>query len=297
MSLKALDNGYCEEWIKELKSASIDPVHRSIPSSLKTINQALGGFRLGEVTAIAGLPGHGKSILCEQITFDLAKMFSEDEGDKKRSIYYVTLEMAAGLLMNRAIAMRGSIKSDKLTNPDRLHDVDWETINSIIEEMSAWPIAINDDNSMSIQEIITDVKKLMNLYIPRFVVIDYLQLLSGTSDVAGIDSVIRDVKRLSTECKVHVLLVSSLNGINQLRGSRAIDYNVDNVMKLERPDLLGNKSSVWENIVKLTITKARNHHWGKYYMEWEPDRLLFRDLEPTRVRDLRLAEAQESQYG
>ena len=149
-----------------------------------------------------------------------------------------------------------------------------------IERLSKAPIYIDDSAALNIFELRAKCRRLKNKYNVGLIIIDYLQLMSGSADKNSnreqeISKISRDLKSLAKELQVPIIALSQLSReverrkegnkvpqLSDLRESGAIEQDADMVMFLYRPeyhDITSNEmgeSNKGDTYVK--IAKHRN---------------------------------------
>ena len=291
-TLKPLDIAAQEAKVY-LREARTNPLLRAIPIPLDTIHRALGGLRLGELTFVGGYEGMGKSALVEQLAFSLAESFLEDEG-QMRGVFYASMEMRTRQLVNRAIVQRFGVNPFKVNNPDRLSEEELSIYETYYDEVSNLPVIFDDQPGNSIPDIRKQLERMKQDLIPRIVVIDYLQLLQNTDDVAGLDNTSQALKDIAGDYNCHVICISSLNRSDSnvpsnknLRGSGGIAYNSDNTCFVHRPYVSDPYSNhLWSDYSIFRVGKAREGIVGDHYLLWNGDKVSFTDLTVAQQREV-----------
>jgi replicative DNA helicase len=149
-----------------------------------------------------------------------------------------------------------------------------------IQRLSSAPMYIDDTAALNIFELRAKCRRLKNKHNIGMVIIDYLQLMSGSSDKntnreQEISKISRDLKGLAKELQIPIIALSQLSRavesrkegdkvpqLSDLRESGAIEQDADMVMFLYRPEYYGitanenGESNKGETHVK--IAKHRN---------------------------------------
>ena len=129
----------------------------------------------------------------------------------------------------------------------------------------------------------------------ELVVVDYLQLLSGSrsdSRVQEVTEISRGLKAMARELNVPVLALSQLSRavesrsdrrprLSDLRDSGGIEQDADIVMFVYREDYY-NPETDRQHITDLIIAKHRNGPTGRIELYFHPERLRFMSLDKQR---------------
>ena len=132
------------------------------------------GLHGGEMIILAARPGMGKTALALNMA-SFAAMHT------KKAVAIFNLEMSAEMLVNRMIASVGQIDSYKLQTGNML-ERDWQRYNEALSQLSETNIFIEDNVSVTAQDIRAKCRRLANSEAGLgLVVIDYLQLINSGS--------------------------------------------------------------------------------------------------------------------
>ena len=205
-----------------------------------------------------------------------------------------SLEMSKEQLVNRLFSLESKVDAQVLRN-GRLEDSDWERLIESAEIIGNSNLIIDDTPSISIAELRSKCRKYkmeMNLGV---IIIDYLQLMSGssggkssTSRQQEISDISRSLKAVARELNVPVIALSQLSRaveqrddkrpmLSDLRESGAIDQDADVVMFIYRDDYY-NKESEKKNIAEIIVAKQRNGPVGTVELAWRPQYTQFGNL-------------------
>ena len=197
-----------------------------------------------------------------------------------------SLEMSKEQLVNRLFSLESKVDAQVLRN-GRLEDSDWERLIESAEIIGNSNLIIDDTPSISIAELRSKCRKYkmeMNLGV---IIIDYLQLMSGssggkssTSRQQEISDISRSLKAVARELNVPVIALSQLSRaveqrddkrpmLSDLRESGAIEQDADVVMFIYRDDYY-NKESEKKNIAEIIVAKQRNGPVGTVELAWRP---------------------------
>ena len=196
-----------------------------------------------------------------------------------------SLEMSKEQLVNRMLSMESRVDSQKLRT-GTLSDSDWD---AVVEGIGT----IDDTPGISIMELRSKCRKVKLEYGLSIVIIDYLQLMSGSGKGGEnrqqeISEISRSLKALARELNAPVIALSQLSRacetrpdhrpmLSDLRESGAIEQDADMVMFLYRDDYY-HKDTENPNIAEVIIAKQRNGPIGTVNLLWRPELTKFENL-------------------
>mgnify|MGYP000920576948 CR=1 FL=1 len=208
-----------------------------------------------------------------------------------------SLEMSKEQLVNRLFSLESKVDAQVLRN-GRLEDSDWERLIESAEIIGNSNLIIDDTPSISIAELRSKCRKYkmeMNLGV---IIIDYLQLMSGssggkssTSRQQEISDISRSLKAVARELNVPVIALSQLSRaveqrpdhrpmLSDLRESGAIEQDADVVMFLYREGYYNRDlSEAEQRVAEVIIAKQRNGPIGTVNLLWIPELTKFTDMD------------------
>jgi len=141
-----------------------------------------------------------------------------------KPVAFFSLEMSSIQLVKRLISMETEIHGEKLKN-GKLEDYEWQQLNTAIERMSDRNIFIDDTPAINIFELRAKCRRLKMQHNIEMVMIDYLQLMTGSMDgnkggnrEQEISSISRALKGLAKELNIPVIALSQLSRAVETRG-------------------------------------------------------------------------------
>ncbi|WP_322962505.1 DnaB-like helicase C-terminal domain-containing protein [Mycoplasmopsis cynos] len=263
-----------------------------IPEGLKTgfntLDNLLKGLKAGQLVILAARPGVGKTALALNIAKNITQeetINSNHEIIRPYSCAFISLEMPYMELTLRLYSSMSNIPLAKLQKPSLLDSTEMTSLRSTIAtNKDLTNLYLDDNTSSKISDIIWKIRQL-NKEIPgglQLIVIDYLQLISG-SEFSGnrqneIAQISRSLKLLALDLKIPIIALSQLSRtvetrenkrpqLSDLRESGAIEQDADIVIFLSRNILhkkTNNENEFIENhsITEVTIAKNRNGQVG-----------------------------------
>lgn len=203
-----------------------------------------------------------------------------------------SLEMSKEQLVNRLFSLESRVDA-QLLRSGNLQDTDWENLIEGAGIIGRSKLIIDDTPGISISELRSKCRKYKLEHDLKLVIIDYLQLMSGSgksdSRQQEISDISRSLKGLARELKVPVIALSQLSRqveqrtndhrpiLSDLRESGAIEQDADVVMFIYRDDYY-NKDTVDKNIAEIIIAKQRNGPIGTVNLVWLPQYTKFESV-------------------
>ncbi len=243
-----------------------------VASGFIELDKATGGWQKSDLIIVAARPAMGKTAF----TLALARNAAIDH---KKPVAIFSLEMSSSQLVQRMISMESHIPSEKIRKGN-LHPYEYQILTSKIDKLKEAPIFIDDTPAINIFEIRSKCRRLKQQHDIQMIVIDYLQLMSGTGDGRGgnreqeISQISRSLKGLAKELGIPVIALSQLSRavetrggdkkpiLSDLRESGAIEQDADIVIFLYRGEYYGLDTDAEgnsnRNIAEVIIAKHRN---------------------------------------
>lgn len=243
-----------------------------ISSGFRKYDELTLGFQPGELVILAARPAMGKSALAINMAMNVAR--------NGKSVAIFTLEMSSEQVALRMLSATSKVNSRKLRNGIEITNQEWKNVAAAKNELENYNIYFEDSSGIKISELYTKCRQLRQQNKLDFVVIDYLQLLSGTVNYGGnrvteVSEISRKLKNLARDLRVPVLALSQLSRnvesrsdkhpqMSDLRESGSIEQDADIVMFLYREnyyeptDTPSNRETV-----ELDIKKNRSGGLGK----------------------------------
>lgn len=257
--------------VKQLEEISKKDGTSGVPTGFRDLDRVTGGFQPSDMIVLAARPGMGKTAFVISMARNAAVDF-------KKGVAVFSLEMSSLQLVNRLIASETGISGEKLKKGS-LEPYEWEQLNSRIGKLNNAPIYINDTPGLSVFELRAQCRRLKAEKDIQMVIIDYLQLMSGSSDSRGnreqeISTISRAIKGIAKELNVPVIALSQLSRavetrggdkrpmLSDLRESGAIEQDADMVMFIYRPEyyniLQDEDGNSTQGLGELIIAKNRH---------------------------------------
>lgn len=242
-----------------------------VPTGFFDLDRITSGMQAGDLIVLAARPSMGKTALAINIAEHVA--LNED-----LPVAVFSMEMGASQLAIRIVGSIGRIDQGRLRT-GKLIDDEWPRLNDAIEKLKTVSLSIDETPGLTTSELRASARRLARSCGKLgLVVVDYLQLMSGSSGGDGenrateLGEISRGLKMLAKELQCPVIALSQLNrGVEQrtdkrpmmsdLRESGAIEQDADVIMFIYRDDYY-NKDSKDPGVAEIIIAKQRNGPTG-----------------------------------
>lgn len=273
----------------------IDELHkekgklRGYPTGFTDLDNLLAGLQKSDLITLAARPSVGKTSLALDIVRHIAIR-------ERIPCGIFSLEMSKEQLVDRLLCTEANVdlwrmRTGKLSEESD----DFPKIGHAMGVLSEAPIFIDDSPTSTVMEIRTKARRLQAEHKLGFLVIDYLQLLEGSSFRPGesrvqeVSEISRGLKAIARELNIPVLAVSQLSRavesrtppipqLADLRESGSIEQDSDVVMFIYREELY-KKDTERKNIAEIHVKKHRNGPTGMIELFFDHNKVCFRNLE------------------
>ena len=256
-----------------------------IPTGFIDLDYRTAGMQPSDLILVAARPSMGKTAF----ELNLAQYMAFK---KNLTVALFSLEMSKEQLVNRMFSLESSVDAQKL-RIGQLNDQEWERLIESAGTIGKSNLIIDDTPGISIAELRSKCRKYKLEHDLSIIMIDYLQLMTGSgrseSRQQEISDISRSLKALARELNVPVVALSQLSRaveqrpdhrpmLSDLRESGAIEQDADVVMFLYRDDYY-NHDSPDKGISEVIIAKQRNGPIGTVKLAWLPEYTKFANLE------------------
>ena len=243
------------------------------------------GMQPADLILVAARPSMGKTALVLNIA-----QYVAFKSDLPLAVF--SLEMSREQLVNRLFSLESRVDSQHIRTGN-LSDREWEDLIDGAGIVGRSKLIIDDTPGISVPELRSKCRKFKLEHDIQMVIIDYLQLMSGSgrtdSRQQEVSEISRALKALARELSVPVIALSQLSRaveqrpdhrpmLSDLRESGAIEQDADVVMFIYRDDYY-NKDSEKKGIAEIIIAKQRNGPIGTVELAWLPDYTKFANIQ------------------
>jgi replicative DNA helicase len=221
-----------------------------VPTGFPSLDHITYGWQPTDLIILAARPSVGKTAFALNLARNAAL-----HPRKSIPVGFFSLEMSAGQLVQRILSAESEIWLEKIAR-GRLQEHEMKQLYAKgIQRLAQAPIFIDDTAALNIFELRAKCRRLKNKHNVGLIIIDYLQLMSGTGENRNtnreqeISRISRDLKGLAKELQVPIIALSQLSRevekrkegskmpqLSDLRESGAIEQDADMVMFLYRPE-------------------------------------------------------------
>ncbi len=232
--------------IDELRTKTEDI--SGVPSGFSTLDRVTYGWQQTDLIILAARPAVGKTAFALNLARNAAL-----HPTKPTPVAFFSLEMGAGQLVQRILSAESEIKMEKISR-GKLEDYEYQQLHTKgVKKLEVAPIFIDDTAALNVFEFRAKARRLVNKHNVGLIIIDYLQLMSGTGDKGSnreqeISTISRNLKGLAKELNIPIIALSQLSRavetrkeskmpqLSDLRESGAIEQDADMVMFIYRPE-------------------------------------------------------------
>jgi len=268
----------------EIESRSLGTAVAGIPVNFYDLDAITQGLQRSDLIIVAGRPAMGKTSIVLNIAKNVAQLH-------QLPVCVFSLEMSKEQLTYRLLSMEVGIESGRLRT-GRLQQEEWPLLGQGINSLGQLPLFIDDKPNSGVLEMRSLCRRLMAETGKELglIVIDYLQLMEGTSDnrVQELSRITRGLKGMARELHVPVIALSQLSRgvesrtnkrpmLSDLRESGSIEQDADLVLMIYRDEYY-NPETADRGITEVIVTKHRNGPVGTVKLLFEPQFTRFRNL-------------------
>lgn len=256
-----------------------------VPTGFIDLDYRTAGMQPSDLILIAARPSMGKTAFALNIAQYVAFK-------KNTPVAIFSLEMSKEQLVNRMFSLESSVDAQKLRT-GQLNDQEWERLIESAGVIGKSNLIIDDTPGISIAELRSKCRKYKLENNLSMIIIDYLQLMTGSgrtdSRQQEISDISRSLKAIARELNVPVIALSQLSRaaeqrpdhrpmLSDLRESGAIEQDADVVMFIYRDEYY-NHDTDKKGISEIIIAKQRNGPIGTIELAWLPEYTKFANLE------------------
>ena len=249
-----------------------------VPSGYAALDRITCGWQKTDLIILAARPSVGKTAFALNLAMNAAM-----NAGKPFPVAVFSLEMGSGQVVRRFMAAAAEIPMENISR-GHLQEHEFLQLTQRITKLATAKIFLDDQAALNIFELRAKARRLKQKHDIQMILIDYLQLMSGSSTSKSgnrqeeISKISRDLKALAKELQVPIIALSQLNRsvetrkeskipqLSDLRESGAIEQDADLVMFLYRPEYYGlNNDEMGETVegeVQIHIAKHRNGTTG-----------------------------------
>ncbi len=280
--------------IKDVLMESFDDIEKvaanggtvaGISTGFVDLDQKTAGLHPSDLVIVGARPAMGKTAFGLNLVQNAAV-----KGGKTCAVF--NLEMSKKQIVNRMLACEAGVSMEHIRSGN-MTDQDWEKLVEALGPLSEAPIYIDDTGGITFAEVRSKCRKLKIEHGLDLVMIDYLQLMSGSGRAGDnrqqeISEISRGLKMMARELDVPVIALSQLSRtlesradhrpmMSDLRESGAIEQDADVIIFLYRDEYY-HPDSEDKNIAEIIIGKQRNGPVGTVKLRYDGEYTRFSNL-------------------
>lgn len=282
-SLQERQNQFYEKGAKETGITG-EPTHFS------DVDRMINGLNPSHLVIVAGRPAMGKTAFAINIAENVC--FKNNT-----PVLIFSLEMSAEQLLHRIICSQAEVESDKIRTGS-LTGMEYQRIVSTVKKMQQHTMIIDDQPGLKVTDLRARARRVKEIYNVGLIVIDYLQLLSGSSNFHGgenrqneISEISRMLKNLARELNVPVICASQLSRkvedrqghrpmMSDLRESGSIEQDSDIIIFLLRREYYDPYDKPGH--AEIIVAKNRHGQIGNIEMTYRKEYTQFANFTPIK---------------
>jgi replicative DNA helicase len=227
-----------------------------ISTGLIDMDKKLGGLHPSDLLILAGRPSMGKTSLATNIAFNIAKAYRRGrlpdgtEGAVEGGVVgFFSLEMSAEQLAARILSEAAEVPSEQIRRGD-MTEGEFRRFVEAAKALEACPLYIDDTPALPISQVAARARRLKRTHGLDVLMVDYLQLLKGSSKenrVQEVSEITQGLKAIAKELNIPVIALSQLSRqvenredkrpqLSDLRESGSIEQDADVVMFVYREE-------------------------------------------------------------
>ncbi len=227
-----------------------------VSTGLIDLDKKLGGLHPSDLIILAGRPSMGKTSLATNIAFNVAKAYKRGarpdgtEGAVDGGVVgFYSLEMSAEQLAARILSEAAEVPSEQIRRGD-MTEAEFRRFVEAAKALEACPLYIDDTPALPISQVAARARRLKRTHGLDVLMVDYLQLLRGTSKesrVQEVSEITQGLKAIAKELNIPVIALSQLSRnvesredkrpqLSDLRESGSIEQDADVVMFVYRDE-------------------------------------------------------------
>ena len=278
--------------LKESMESAVNLIHNllqrkgelsGVPTGFIDLDRLTFGLHAQEMIVLAARPSMGKTSLA----LNIAETAVLGGGSRKTPIptLVFSLEMSAEQLAFRLLCSYSRVNMTRIRE-GMIRKEDEKRLAHRAKEIKDAPLWIDDSGNLTILDLRAKARRMASKAKLGLVVIDYLQLISGTDNRVPreqqIADISRSIKAMAKELNVPVLVLSQLNReserekrrprLSDLRESGSIEQDADVVILLAKAPEKEDEDQVSPSReVQLIIAKQRNGPIGDIALTFIPE--------------------------
>jgi len=239
-----------------------------VPTGFADLDNLCQGLQPGDLVIVAGRPSMGKTSFGMCIAYNAAR-------EMNKPVAVFSLEMSKEQLVQRMLCAEAMVDQHKIRS-GFIADEDWGKLTQKASDLAKLPLFIDDSGVLTVRQLRAKTRRLHMEKGLGLIVIDYLQLMQGSSRIENRQQEIADISRslkgLAKELGVPIIALAQLSRsveqrqdkrpqMSDLRESGSLEQDADMVMFIYRDEYY-NPDTEKIGIADIIIAKQRNGPTG-----------------------------------
>lgn len=241
-----------------------------VPTDYHDLDKMTAGLQRADLIILAARPSMGKTALAINMAQNAAVLH-------RVPVAIFSLEMSKEQLGMRILGSISRVDAQRLRT-GFLKETDWTKLTRAVGMLAEAPIFIDDTPAITVLEMRAKARRLKTEHDIGLVVVDYLQLMRGRTNVQSreqeISEISRALKAMAKELGIPVLALSQLNRslesrpnkrpqLSDLRESGAIEQDADVILFIYRDEVYNKaEDNPRKGLAEIIIGKQRNGPTG-----------------------------------
>ncbi|MCE2983144.1 MAG: replicative DNA helicase [Parachlamydia sp.] len=273
-----------------------------IPSHFIDMDKMINGLNNSNLMILAARPAMGKTSFALNIAENVCFK-------NKVPVGIFSLEMSAEQLVHRIVCSQAEVESDKIKS-GALDGGEFQRIVTCVSDMQKHVMIIDDQAGLKITDLRARARRMKECYGIGLLIIDYLQLLSGSGNSRNsenrqseISEISRMLKNLARELNIPIICLSQLSRkvedrpghrpmMSDLRESGSIEQDSDIVMFLLRREYYDPNDK--PGMAELIVAKNRHGSVGSVNLTFRKEFAQFVNYTPVKYDAYQNDEADEA---
>ncbi len=220
---------------------------------------------------IGARPGMGKTALADSIGLHAAK--------RKLPVGKFSMEMQNAEGMQRAFSAVARIPLHMVKRPERMSEEHWASLTKTVDDLRGIPFYSNEQGGLNINQVRAKARALKRRFGLRLLIVDYLQLMSGTDPRAPrayqLEEASRGLKSLAKELGIPVIALVQVNRgvekevdqmprMSDIKDCGGIEQDADVIVMIDRPfQRKSDLDAEWKYYAKASVVKQRGGRCGQ----------------------------------
>ena len=251
-----------------------------VASGFADLDRLTAGFQPADLVVVAARPSMGKTALMVNMA---EHAVLSDEGPPGAVLVF-SLEQPADQVVSRMLSSMGRIDQTRMRTGD-LEPEDWDRFARAMGRLRGRPLYVDDTAALTPSAIRARARRVSREAGGlRIVMVDYLQLMSASTEqenrTAEISEVSRSLKALAKELRCPVVACSQLNRsleqrqdkrprLSDLRESGAIEQDADVILFIYRDEVY-DADTPDRGLAEIIVGKQRNGPIGEVRLAFTP---------------------------